>query len=422
MTWLNSLFVAVLPSLAAAAAASVVAARWVIWYQVPIREGQSAYSEIAIVLFGGLAGFLGGLILSRFVGGPGAAGFLTSFGVCSGVMVALTAVAAAISWSLADIPPTLGGQQLDLIVEFRLPRGATRPVAGSQGDQHVFFASMGSPGQPDRASQGGVLDVAKARQEDGRWIVPGSVFVFTSRGRRDVSMQLGDGPLTAFQLPLPGHPGPEYERWSVWEPPASAPGKPWPDTELSYRFRIQRRPPAQVVADGSGQRFAALGPSAPLEQWLGFYTSQRDTNRDEAIAKVAVGRQAELARCLRSPDYGVYRPALYCVQYLSSVDTEVLQALRDFAARIEEKIREFNAMSPQQEGYSEFGKEIMGKRYAPWANAWTKILILRKVDGCPAVEDILRLAAVRKENADMQSIVSGAQNLLDSFLPPLKNQ
>jgi len=100
MSWLSSFCVAVLTSLVAAAAASVVADRWVIWYQVPTREGQAALSVIAIVLFGGLAAFLGGLILSRFVGGPGTAGFLRSLGVCSGVMVTLTAIAAAISWSL----------------------------------------------------------------------------------------------------------------------------------------------------------------------------------------------------------------------------------------------------------------------------------------------------------------------------------
>jgi len=420
MSWLNSFFVAVLTSLVAAIAASLVAARYIIWYQVPTREGQSAYSVIAIVLFGGLVGFLGGLILSRLAGGAGTAGFLRSLGICSGVMVALAALGAYLAWSLADIPPTIGGQQLDLIVEFRLPKGATQPVVSSEGNQHVFFASMGGPGQPDRASQTGVLEVAKARQENGRWIVPGSVFIFTSRGNRDVSMQLGDGQATGFEVPFPGHPGSEYEQWSDWQPPFSGPGKPWPDTELSYRFRLQRRKPPEAVADESGQRFAALGPDKPLEEWLAFFTDQRNTIRDEAIAKAAAGRQAELARCLRSPEYGVYRPALYCVQMLPSMDPEVFQAMRDFAAQIEEQIRKFNAMSPQEEGYAELGKEIMWKRYEPWANAWPKVRILGMEDGRPAVEAIMRLAAVRKENTDMQSIASGAQRVLDNFLPPLQ--
>jgi hypothetical protein len=422
MSWLSSFFVAIVTSLVAAVAAGMVAVRWVIWYRVPTREGESAYGVVAIVLFGALVAFLGGLILSRFVGGPGTAGFLRSLGICSSVMVALVAIAATVAWSRADIPPTIDGQQLDLMVEFRLPQGATQPVVSSAGNQRVFFASMGGPGRPDRANEAGVLDVAKARQENGRWIVPGSVFIFTSRGKRDVSIQLGDGQATGFQVPFPGHPGHQYEQWSDWQPPFSAPGKPWPDTEMSYRFRLQRRRPAEVVADDSGQRFAALGPDRPLEEWLGFFTDQRNPDRDHAIAKAAAGRQAELARCLRSPDYGVYRPALYCVQFLPSMDPDVLQALRDFAAKIEEQIGKFNAMSPQQEGYAELGKEIMWKRYQPWVDAWPNVRILGKEDGRTTVEAIMRLAAVRKENTDMQSIVSSAQIVLGNYLPPLQNQ
>jgi hypothetical protein len=337
-------------------------------------------------------------------------------------MVGLAAIAAAIAWSLADIPPTIDGQQLNLMVEFRLPMGAPRPEVSSEGNQHVFFGSRGSPGQPDRASRTGVLDVANARQENGRWIVPGSVFIFTSRGSRDVVIQLGDGHAMGFDLPFPGRPGRQHEEWSDWQPRLAGPGEPWPDTRMSYRFRIQRIKPAEAVADDSGRRFAALGPQTPLEEWLAFFTDQGNPDRDQAIAKAAAVRQGELAKCLRSPEYGVYRPALYCVQFLPSMDPEVLQALRDMAADIEAQLRKFNAMSPQQEGYAELGKEIMWKRYQPWANAWPMVRILGKEDGRPVMVSIMRLASVRKENSDMQSIVTDAQNTLANFFPPLRGQ
>jgi hypothetical protein len=281
---------------------------------------------------------------------------------------------------------------------------------------------MGSPGQPDRAHRDGVLEVAKARQENGRWIVPGSVFIFTSRGTRSVSISLGDGHAMGFQVPFPGRPGRQYEQWSDWQPPFARPGEPWPDTRMSYRFRIQRREPDQQVVDDSGQRFAALSPDAPLEQWLGFFTDQRNPDRDQAIAKAAAGRQTELARCLRSPDFEVYRPALYCVQFLPSMDPTVHQALRDLAADIETRIRKYNAMSPQQEGYAELGKEIFQKRYQPWANAWPMVRILGIEDGRPTLEAIMQLAAAGKDSSDMQSIVSDAQNTLVNFFPPIGNR
>jgi hypothetical protein len=422
MTWLSSFFVAVLTAVVAAVAAGVVAGQCVSWYQVPSREGESAYYVAGIVLLGGFIGFLEGLILSRFLGGPGTAGFFQGFGICSGAMVALAAIAAAVAWSLADIPPTIDGRQLDLIVEFRLPKGAPQPVVSSEGNQHVFFGSMGSPGRPDRASKAGVLDVANARQENGRWIVPGSVFIFTSRGKRDVTIQLGDGHAMGFQVPFPGRPGRQYEEWSDWQPPLAGPGKPWPDTEMSYRFRVQRIKPPEAVDDDSGRRFAALSSDAPLEQWLGFFTDQKNPDRDRAIARAAAGRQAELARFLRSPDYNLYRPALYCVQFLPAMDPEVHQALRDMAADIEAQIRKYNAMSPQQEGYAELGKEICWKRFVPWANAWPMVRILGIEDGRPTMEAIIQLAAVRKESSEMQSIVSDAENTLVNFFPPLQNQ
>jgi len=46
---------------------------------------------------------------------------------------------------------------------------------------------------------------------------------------------------SGFVLPLPGHPGTQYEQWSAWQPPGKA-GQPWPETEISYRFRVRPRP------------------------------------------------------------------------------------------------------------------------------------------------------------------------------------
>jgi hypothetical protein len=421
MSWLSSFFVAVVTSVVGAVAGGLVAAGCVTWSQIPSREGESGYFVAGMVLLGGFVGFLGGLILSRFIGGSGAAGFVKCFGISSAGMVFLAAIAAAMAWSLADIPPTLGGQELDLMVEFRLPKGATQPVVNPEGNQYVFFESMGSPGQPARASKTGVLDVAKAYQVDGRWIVPGAVPIFTSRGKRVVVIQLGDGRATGFQVPFPGHPGREYEQWSDWQPPLSAPGKPWPDTEMSYRFRVQRILSAEAVAADSRRRFAALGPDAPLEQWLNFFTDGLDPDRDQAIAKAAAGRQAELVTFLRSPDYDRYRPALYCVQFLPAMDAEVLQALREMAADIEAQMRKFNAMSPRQEGCAELSKAIW-KRFLPWSQAWPMVRILGKEDGRPTMETIMQLAAVQKENSEMQSIVSAVENDLANFFPPLQKQ
>ena len=44
-----------------------------------------------------------------------------------------------------------------------------------------------------RRAEAGLLRIDEAREEDGRVIVPGSVFLFTDRGRRVVHSCLGYG-------------------------------------------------------------------------------------------------------------------------------------------------------------------------------------------------------------------------------------
>jgi hypothetical protein len=50
------------------------------------------------------------------------------------------------------------------------------------------------------------------------------------------------------------------------------------------------------------------------------------------------------------------------------------------------------------------------------------VRILGKEDGRPTMETIMQLAAVQKENSEMQSIVSAVENDLANFFPPLQKQ
>lgn len=241
MSWLSSFLAAVLTSVVAAVAGGFLASACVDWFRIPAREGEAGYFIVGIVLLAGFLGFVGGLILAKIYGGPGGAGFLKGWGVASGVMLGLAAAVALVSWILADIPPTIGGALLDLAVEIRLPKGADPPAAPNPEQHYLLLQSSSGPTQPARASQYGVLNFSKARQEDGRWILPGAVFLFTTRGTRSLLVVLDPKQGNGFELPLPGHPGARYEQWSEWLPSGRA-GKPWPDTEMSYRFRVRPRP------------------------------------------------------------------------------------------------------------------------------------------------------------------------------------
>ncbi len=410
MSWLSSFFVGVLTSVVTAVAGGIVAAGCVNWYRISAAGGESGFFLIGIVLLSCLAGFVGGLILSRFFGGLGLGGFCRGCAISSGAMLGLAAAGAGIAWSLADIPPTIKGRQLDLMVEIRLPQGVTQPRR-SEGNAYIVLESAEAPGKPARARQSGMLDLDNATEKDCCWVLPGSVFLFTTRGHRLLTVVFHHK-ATHFELPFPPHPDARYEQWSEWLQSPTAP-KRRRDEKLSYRFRVQPREPQENAAD-IDRKFAALSPDAPLDEWFRFLTHGRNTGRDQAIARAVEARPAGLASFLRSPDYGRYSPALYVVNLLKTMDPQVVQAMRDMAAEMEGQIGKLNAMTPQQSGYAALGNDIRN-RFLGWSNAWGNTCEMGKVDCRMPVEAIARLAAVHKDSGPMQEVIMNAQALLNNL-------
>jgi hypothetical protein len=240
---------------------------------------------------------------------------------------------------------------------------------------------------------------------DGRWVVPGSVRIFTTRDTRSVAFALNEQHAEGFELRFPGHPGPQYKQWSPWLPNAEFPK--WPDSRMSYRFRIEERIPVETPRPPDP--FAALTPDSPLADWLKFFDGfGRNQDVYQAIMKQVAVRPAELARLLLSSNDEEYGHAMDVVYQLKAVDPAVLQGMRDVAVEIEGQIRKFNSMSPQDQGYEDFGNHIRS-RFSRWCPAWEMVQSRSHIDGRPPLEEILKLASVRKESVTMQGVVSDAQ-------------
>jgi hypothetical protein len=142
MSWLASFVIGVLTALLAGTAGGFVAAGCVNWYRISSREGESAYLVVSIVLASAVFGFIAGLIVSRFF-----PTFFRGFGAASAVILALAGASAWILWAMADIPPTLSGRELMLVLEFRLPKDAAKPSV-LKDKQHVWFQSGPRFGPP----------------------------------------------------------------------------------------------------------------------------------------------------------------------------------------------------------------------------------------------------------------------------------
>lgn len=227
MTWLASIAVGLLTGLAAMLAAGFVATRAVEWHRVSSFEGGSGYFVVGLALMALIGGIIVGVVVSRSVG----PGFLKALGVALAIAGGCIGVIGGISRLMADVPPTLDGETVALAVEFRWPAGQPLPAADST---EWFLRLHSATGGTLRTSQNGPLWREDARQEDGRWIVPGAVSLFTERGDRIIDMVPDSLLEIGFKVPIGRSPSRNQLEWSEWLPRTSGPDA------FTYRFRVVR--------------------------------------------------------------------------------------------------------------------------------------------------------------------------------------
>lgn len=232
MSAFASLGVGILTALAGAVLAGLIANQAVGWYGITSFEGASGYFVVAMVLIGAVAGLVIGLVASR---AAGPAGFGRGLVTGLGCTLVLAGVIAGVARLMADVPPKLDGRSLLLSVEVAWPAG-TSPL--EQPDSSEWLVRLSAlRGRAARVSAEGPLWREEARLEEGRWVVPGAVGLFTSRGARMLSFEpehlVGEG----FLVPLPGRPGRRDLQWSDWLPRSSA-ASAAATPGFRYRFRV----------------------------------------------------------------------------------------------------------------------------------------------------------------------------------------
>lgn len=238
MGWFRSFLVALITGILSLFASGYVADLAVTWYQISSFEGGAGYFVVFMALVGGAAGFVVGLISSRAVAARPRPGFLKSLAFSCATVAVLLAVVSGVARLLADVPPEIDGEALFLLVELRWPGRADVPAPSAL--QGVGYVRLGTAnGTVVRKQEDGPLFLDSARQVDGRWVVPGVVSVFTSRGQAVLDVGAGATSLGGFIVPLPAHPTSAQFAWSDWLPHAS-PGAPTLPDQFTYRFKVVR--------------------------------------------------------------------------------------------------------------------------------------------------------------------------------------
>ena len=236
MIWLSTFAVAVLSAALGGFAAGLVASGGVKWYRISKFEGGAGYFVVFMALLGVVSGLLIGVITSLSVWADSGGGFLKALAIAWGIILLIAGIVAVISRLLADVPPTIDGQELLLVVDVRWPADqSVSPAAVASGDAFIVLNSLF--GSTVRKSERGVLWVGEAQQIDGRWTARGVVNIFTSRGQRMLQIHTGSGFKESFHLPLPAFPRNKSHQWSDWLPRRNSNGT---SSTLTFRFRAQR--------------------------------------------------------------------------------------------------------------------------------------------------------------------------------------
>lgn len=239
-SWPASFAVALLAAVAGAFAAGGVAVLAVDWYGISSFEGGSGYFVVAVALLGVVVGFVVGLVVARLVAAGARPGFVRAQLLALATVGGLALAAGGTARAFADVPPTLDGEPLLLAVEVRWPAGQPLPAASDTSDARLSLLSVGRFSHRARGSRVGPLWRDEARQEDGHWIVPGAVELFTDRGLRVLVVEADPGAHVGVELPLPASPGPDDRAWSPWLP-RGRPGAAAPPGGVTFRYRVRRR-------------------------------------------------------------------------------------------------------------------------------------------------------------------------------------
>ncbi|MCB1123458.1 MAG: hypothetical protein KJT03_18035 [Verrucomicrobiae bacterium] len=419
MTWLSSILVSILCGALGLLCGGYIMNLCVIWYRVSSFEGKAGYAVVGVALLGGIAGLVIGLVATRIVAAGGNPTFLKGLGCASGSVLVIALVALGFCRLGADITPTMDGKYLEVCVEIRCPVNFPNP---EDFDATKAFAELFIPGS--RYLPSGKLLLDKAHQEDGRWIIPGSVALATRSSNKYLRVRMEEVYDLTFSVPLRSNPRKSDLEWSKWIDSGWDAGKqqPSPEERFSMRCRMQTMEP--VVTDDSEDalpRPKLPESNAPLENFLIFF-NQEVPEDQKAMARLSIeDRQEELARLIQSDDTETRELALQALTGLKKIRPLIVQALMTEAESIKEGIRQFNVMDENDPNFSTVQVELRS-RFNYWKRAWWTTFHQLGIEGRSPIQEIHDLAEVRSQVTTMDEIVVNAQAVLNALGPANETQ
>lgn len=249
MSWVATVFAAVLGAAAGGAGMLGIAALCVKWCRITSFEGASGYFVVMMALAGALGGLVISAVASRVAVGMGGEAWIgwgqiaAGLGaVAAGLLVVLTG-----SYLGGDHERELGGRGLSIAWEVRLPASAADQTPAAWPDERLRLQLVSVSRRRSNGSADAVFDRAAFRLEDGQWVLPARVELFTSRGEFCVNLKVGGivggeqaGWEDGFWPRLTAFPNEGQFAWSAWERTNGGRDKGSDRDAVMYRWRFER--------------------------------------------------------------------------------------------------------------------------------------------------------------------------------------
>lgn len=310
MSWTSTLLAACVASGVGLFVSGYLANLAVSWYRISSFEGGSGYFVVFAALGGGLASLVLTLVISRLMASGADPTFVKSLGLSLLCILALATMVGGSAWLLADIPPTIDGEPLLLIVEARWPADRVQSPADVPGVSHLTLGST-TFSRVQRLSRSGALWKEDAQRVDGRWTVRGAVEIFTTRGTPVIEIVLGDDQREGFVLPLRSRPEQQDLEWSDWYPRDGRNG-PVRTNGLTYRYRVQKR--SVPVRSETAGPFVVGAAFDSFSTEAAEGTSTLDANAEFTIGYL--GQPVEFSADANAQNFGVGRTVVRQVALL----------------------------------------------------------------------------------------------------------
>lgn len=202
-----------------------------------MEGGRGMFVVFVCAPLGIFVGFILGIVSSLLVRRQGAAGFFIAQGWSLLIVCAVAGLLVGVPYLLSDKPPRIGGKELSLEFELRVPPQFSIPETPGGDSVRVTLYSG------NRETTYAFIDWASIKRAPEGVTIPGHVQLLTHNPARSLFAVVGNDPMAGqfITLKLPSSPRPEDEQWSDWIQ-ATQQGNldPIPEAaRFSARYRVQ---------------------------------------------------------------------------------------------------------------------------------------------------------------------------------------